>query len=579
MSNYHVGVNITEGQGVQPVVGAATQAAGIIANFERGPLDKPTLVGNFSELTKIFGSKPAPGTTGWYSAKSFFAKPGSAPLYVLRVAGSSALKASVTLQDRQGSPANTLKIEAASEGAWGNDLAAKIVNYAILTTTLAATVNSGATQATLTSIGGIEVGSDVEFDNGSNQEIKRITAIDAATKVIHWSGGLVNTYNSASSTVTSQEFSIEIYVKGVLTETWAGLSMNDGVTFFCEKKVVSQLVSVTDLKSADTDYQDMPAVTASPSALTLGNDGLSDVVGSDYEGTITGDVKTGLYAFDEAPEVFRICCPNPKLTDVDTEVAYKSIVQAMIDYAEQRADVQVYADIPYGKSVTQAVTFGQTFESRHLALFYQWGKITENSLPIWIPGSALALGVAVAKDYTRGVFKAIGNESVPMITAISYSVTQAEHDMLNDAGINVFRAPYPGSGLLVYGSRTRSALAAWQFLSVSEYANYVARSLRTSTAWAVFEPHNSQFRKKVIREISAFFENEQRIGAIEIPGNPSSPAYLVKMDGTNNPQDQVALGIATVEVEYVPVGVAEKFVIKLTSSSAGFTNVAVGAAA
>lgn len=569
--NYNVGVNLVEGQGVQPVVGAATNASGIIANFERGPLDKAVLVGNLSDFTKVFGSKPAPGTTGYHSVRSFFAKAGSAPLYVVRVAGASAAKATVTLQDRQGAPANTLKVDAASEGAWGNELAVKIVDNAILTTTPAANVSTGATSAQLTSVGGLEVGSDVEFDNGSNQEIKRLTAIDVATKTIHWSGGLANTYNAASSTITSQEFNIEVYVNGVLTETWTGLSMNDAVSFFAEKKVVSQLIKVSDLKSTDTDYQDLPAVTASPSALSGGNDGLSDVVGTDYEGAISGDVKTGLYAFDEVDSVFRICCPNPKLTDADADVAYQSIVQAMLDYADKRWDLQVYGDIPFGKSVSEAKTFAQNFEGRHLAMFYQWGKTTFNKLDVWIPGSALALGVAVAKDFSRGVYKSIGNESVPMITELSYSVSEAEHNELNNVGVNVFRVPYPGAGIRVYGSRTRSAVSAWQFLNHSEYANYVARSIVSSTQWVPFEPHNSQLRKKVIREISAFLANEQRLGAIEIPGDPSSPAYKVKMDDTNNPQSQVAQGIAVVEIEYVPVGVAEKFVIKITSSPAGFT--------
>jgi len=43
------------------------------------------------------------------------------------------------------------------------------------------------------------------------------------------------------------------------------------------------------------------------------------------------------------------------------------------------------------------------------------------------------------------------------------------------------------------------------------------------------------------------------------------------MDATNNPPDQVALGIAQVDIEYVPAATAEKFVITLTSSPAGLS--------
>jgi len=43
------------------------------------------------------------------------------------------------------------------------------------------------------------------------------------------------------------------------------------------------------------------------------------------------------------------------------------------------------------------------------------------------------------------------------------------------------------------------------------------------------------------------------------------------MDTTNNPPDQVALGIANLKVEYVPVGTIEKFAIDITSSPSGLT--------
>ena len=45
----------------------------------------------------------------------------------------------------------------------------------------------------------------------------------------------------------------------------------------------------------------------------------------------------------------------------------------------------------------------------------------------------------------------------------------------------------------------------------------------------------------------------------------------VIMDATINPPDQIALGIAKCNVEYVPVGTAEKFVVEITSSPSGLS--------
>lgn len=558
--SYNVGVNLIEGQAVSPIEGVTTAVSGIIGTFERGPLNEATLVTSMAHFERIFGSKPAAGSTSWYSVKGFFAKIGTGSLYIIRVASDTAAKATKTFQDRQGAPANTLKIDAKSEGTWGNNLAPDIDDYNILSTTPTTDIAIAATSGKLTSIGGLEVGSDIELDNGAQQEQVRIIQIDAATNTVYWTGGLTNGYPAVSSTVVSMEFSIKVYYKGVLIETIDGLSMNDDVSFFCEKVVSSDNISVTDLKDTDTDYQDLPAVTSSPEALTGGADGLDDVDADDYKGSQGS--KTGKYAFDTVSDLFRFCCPNPILTDADPAAALLSLTQDLLDYANSRKTVEFYADIPYDKSIAEAVTFRNNFEGWRVNGFHPWGLAWENQLPVAIPPSSLVIGAAVERDFRRGVHKNIGNETIPYIYDLVYHMDDTEHGVLNDAGINVLRA-FAGEGIRTYGGRTFSAVTAWRFLHYAELWMFIGRSLERALRDVVFEPNDPSLWKTVIRRTNAFMLNEQRKGAVQ--------EFAIKMDADNNPNNQVALGIARLDLEYVPTGTVEKMVITLTSSPMGLS--------
>ncbi len=570
MSNYQVGVNLVEGKALNPIDGISTAVTGIIGNFERGPMNKATLVTNMTQFERTFGTKPLSGTTSWYSVKAFFAKAGKGTLYVVRVAGTSKAKATVTLVDRESSPANALQVDAASEGTWGNGLAVVIADSPILSTTYASDITSGDTSAVLTSIEGLEVGSDISITDGANTEYVRITAIETASNTVHWSGGLTNGYlaTDEDNAVVSMEFGISVYVNNILTETWTGLSLNADVSFYVEKKVTSTLIACTDVLASKTDsYEDLPAV-ASATDLTGGHDGMTDVVGSDYSGSQAA--KSGVYAFDAVDNLFRFACPNPKLTDVDAEAALEGVIQACLDYTNARVTCQYYADVPYGKSVANAKAFAAQFTGRRLVFAWPWLVVRENATNVYLPPSTFVLGAAVEKDYRRGVHKNIGNETLPYAIDLEYKVSRAEGEELNNYGVNTVREFVPG-GIKIYGGRTMSTLTSFRFVHYSELWNFIGRSLEVATQDVPFEPNDETLWKGVVRRIEAFLSNQQAKRALFDASNPGGRAFVVKMDSENNPVDQVALGIAMCEVEYVPTGTAEKFVVKLTSSPMGLT--------
>ena len=112
--------------GEQPVEAVGTSAGGFIGRAERGPLDSPRLVTNWSQFVKGYGGRRRDSYLA-YAIHGFFLN-GGRRCYVSRVASSSAAVAEATLQDRAGTPLDTLKLEALNEGEWGNGLAVDVAD-------------------------------------------------------------------------------------------------------------------------------------------------------------------------------------------------------------------------------------------------------------------------------------------------------------------------------------------------------------------------------------------------------------------------------------------------------------------
>lgn len=562
---YKVGVNVVEGQAASPISGVSTAVASIIGTFHKGPLNKATLVTSMAQFEATFGDRPAAGSTSYYSVKAFFAKAGTGQLYIVRVASGTAAKALVNLDDA--AAADTLRISALSEGAWGNSLAVKPIAHNILTTTLQTSIIAGATSAVLTSVGGLEVGSDIEFDNGTNQEQVRLTAVDAANRTVTWVGGLINPYTTANATVTSLEFGLEVYLNGVREELLTGYSMNPDVSFFVQKALVSSYISTLDVKATKDDtYEDLPAPLSVPVPLTSGADGLSDVLASHYQGSQAA--KTGVYALDEVDNLFRFACPDPLLTDAVEETALIALTQSMLDYADARANIQYYGDIPDDKTPSQAVTFAENFEGRRLAMFWPWVKVLENGSDIYLPPSAFVLGAAVDKDYRKGIHYSVGGEKLAYAIDLKYHVSRDEGETLNDAGVNTIRK-FIGAGIKLFGGRTRSAVSAWRFLDQSEYWNYVAQTIERNLQDVVFQPNTPSLWATIRRRVTAFLADEQAKGALFDVTNQTGAAYAVVIDATNNSASEIASGLLHLDIEYTKASAAEKAIVKLTSSPFG----------
>jgi uncharacterized protein len=107
----------------------STSTAGFVGIFEKGPIGKATLVTSLEDARRQFGGF-VDGHHGMFALNAFFTN-GGARAFVVRTARYvggvlSALRSSATLVDRAGTPLDTLKVSALSEGTWGNSISVEV---------------------------------------------------------------------------------------------------------------------------------------------------------------------------------------------------------------------------------------------------------------------------------------------------------------------------------------------------------------------------------------------------------------------------------------------------------------------
>lgn len=119
----------TQNLGSTGVTGASTSVGAFVGVSPRGKVAKPVLVSNWTEFIKLYGGFTNEGYLA-YAVKGFFEN-GGRECYVVRVAHfdgqtSTASVATATVENSEST--GIFKIEAKSEGTWGNSLTAEVTN-------------------------------------------------------------------------------------------------------------------------------------------------------------------------------------------------------------------------------------------------------------------------------------------------------------------------------------------------------------------------------------------------------------------------------------------------------------------
>ena len=496
-------------KGAKPIEGVATCVAGFVGFAERGPVNYPTFIANWTQFTQTFGEF-LPGGYLAHSVYGYFHNGGSS-CYITRLPGGNGTeeagppKARAALTSGVEPAIETLTITAIEEGEASIEIS-KPVGEDVPDDQFNLRIKCGSKEET--------------FDNLT---FKKGKAIRNVVDVVNKESKLVQ--------VAEKESTLSIVEKMPAPGTYP--------------LAVSTTTTSLTVKSISPDE-------------FVGNAAeRSGIMGLELSEEVTMVMCPDIMALYQADKI--------------SMEGVKVIQTAMIDHCANLGDRVAILDCPPGmnpQEIKDWVVNDAGYDSSYAAIYYPWIKVA-NPLPdsetIYVPPSGHMAGVYARVDGTRGVHKAPANEIVQGAVGVEVPITKSEQEILNPNSINCIRA-FPGRGIRVWGARTLASDASWRYINVRRLFNFVEKSIENGTQWVVFEPNDMMLWSKIRRDAGAFLERVWMDGALF--GATPGDAFFVKCDEELNPVAIRDAGQVITEIGICPVKPAE-FVIFRISQWAG----------
>ncbi|OZV83046.1 phage tail protein [Micromonospora echinospora] len=509
------GVYVEEvSSGSRPIEAVGTAVAAFVGFAEKGPVNEPTLVTNWSQYTRVFGGFVA-GAFLPLSVYGYFLN-GGGSAYVVRVgpgggdagpAGGDGAYATAAVPAGGDNGKLSFTVRAALPGPAGQDLSVEVTDASD--------------------------GGDDTFKLVVKQAGKPVETLDNLT-----------TRRGSGNVVTAV-------------------------------KQQSKLIQIEEVKGATLAPPRRGAEVALATAglpATTGVDGDLRVRAEDYVGDVSD--RTGFAGLEAIEDVTMLSVPDLAAAyqrGIIDDEAFKAVQLAMIAHCELMGDRVAILDPPPGLHPQRLKEWRQDvagYDSKYATLYWPWVKVMDpaQGRAVFMPPSGHVAGVWARNDDTRGVHKAPANEIIRGALALESGLTKGEHDQLNPIGVNCIRA-FPGQGIRIWGARTLSSDAEWRYLNVRRLFNWIEKSILLGTNWVVFEPNDPRLWDAVRRVITMFLRRVWRSGALM--GDTWSEAFFVKCDAENNPPENLDAGILTVDIGIAPVKPAEFVVFRLSQLSHG----------
>jgi uncharacterized protein len=493
--------------GSRPIEGVGTAVAAFVGLAERGPVNEPTLVSNWSQFTETFGTF-VPDTYLAHSVYGYFLN-GGGNCFVVRIGsgGNGKGKAPRAITGPAEASLTGLKVTALQNAPRNKAISVEVA--------------------------------DAGGESPAEDHFKLIINVD---------GKPAETYDRVS---------VKRGPDNVVTK------VNEQSKLINIEEIVSGSGLAKPTKGT-TDLEAPPPAPEPPSTDHLSADGY---VGDAADRTGF----SGLEAIDEVTMVAvpdLMAAYEKGAIDLET---VQAVQLAMIAHCELMGDRMAILDPPPGLSPQQVKEWrvdGAGYDSKFATLYWPYVKVFDppTGTNRFVPPSGHMAGVWARNDDTRGVHKAPANEVVRGAITLQTQITKAEHDLLNPVGINCIRT-FPGRGVRVWGARTLSSDPAWRYLNVRRLFNYLEESILLGTQWVVFEPNDYALWARIRRTISAFLVNEWRKGALF--GLTPDEAFYVKCDSETNPAEGIDAGQVVCQIGVAPVKPAEFVIFQLAQFSGG----------
>lgn len=508
--------------GVRTITGVATSITAFLGKAVRGPVDQSVTLTSFSDFERTFGGLNAAMPLG-YAVRDFFANGGSVAI-VVRLYKKPANGAS-----RSSYGITKLALEAASEGAWGQQVRVRVDQAPADPNVVAVAAKLGVAATDL-------------FD---------LTVRDGGT-------GKIETFLNLTTKESARRADRVLLAESGLVRPGPSLNLPQNSSPSADSGALTDADVWTD------NTKSTPA-TSTQSATGVDSDTLG---AAEYKGSQSE--KSGLFALENA-DLFNLLVVTADARGGDVPDAFYSDA---LNYCVSRRAMLLVDPKAGWRSVDNARTgvagLNLTGDrARNAAVYFprirQADPLLDGQVDTFAPGGTLA-GVIARTDAQRGVWKAPAGTDASLngTVALDVNLTDGDNGLLNPLGINVLRT-FPVFGNVVWGARTmRGADAAadeYKYVPVRRTALYVEESLYRGLKWVVFEPNDEPLWSQIRLNVGAFMHNLFRQGAFQ--GQTPREAYLVKCDKETTTQNDINLGVVNILVGFAPLKPAEFVIIRL----------------
>ena len=477
----------------------------LIGQFEKGPTTATTLVTNWSDFVKTFGSLSATYPTT-FAAYLFYLN-GGQNLLVNRVTGSGATVASRTLVDRAGSPLATLRVDADNAGTWGNDIYVAISDNASDGTRFDLTVYYGGT----TSDKVVEEYVGCSMDATDPKYV--VPFVSQPSRYI-----TVTNLNSATASPNNRPAVMAVSAN-------SRLGSGTGTTVAGAN---GSAPGASDYTTALAKYDTVPF------PIDVNAPALSDT-------TILDDIIS--YA-NTRGDMFVV---------VDTAAA--NAVSATTAYATT-LDQAVKVLVPAGSS-NAAIYYPWITVPDPLAVVPGQTRT--------IAAGGAVLGLIARTDAVDGPEKAPAGvrASLQGVVAPEKALTASDLDTLNSHSvpINAIRS-VPGAGICVMGAKTMKPGAADRYVNIRRTLIYLKSEMNARLQFAQFENNDAELWSQITNVLRSFLTSFWQTGGLK--GNAPQDAFWIVCDSSNNTAASIQNGEVRVSVGVALQYPAEFVVVNLT---------------
>jgi len=514
--------------GFVPNVQSTTGA--IVGNFQWGPAEIATLVDTEATLAEKFGSPKATNAADFLSAAQFLRY--SSAMFVVRGLTDAAKNASsmdtVVDSDGTSTPRATVK----NRDDWDQNVSS-LTGFGIWIAKWAGALGN-TLQVDICTKAGFDVTGDNawkykgEFDSApgtsayatarsSSLDECHIVVIDAGGKITGTVGAVLERYAFVSMASDAKS------ADG--TNNYAADVINNSSQYIW----LANWGAESALSDAGSLAQDV--TFGNPSAhITERLEG-----GEDSAALTATDVGTGFDLFEDTNTIQVDFLIAPGMVSATNQ---KTVVNDLVGIAEIRKDCVVVtspdstAAVNNSDPVSETVTtVGEFNSSSYLVVDNNYLKVYDkyNDQYVFIPAASTTAGVMAATDANAAPwFSPAGQRRGQYfgVTALAYSPTKAQRDVLYKAGVNPV-ANIPGQGILLFGDKTfLNRPSAFDRINVRRLFIVMERAIAAAARNVMFEFNDEFTRAEFTNIVEPFLR--------EIQGRRGITDFKVVCDSTNN---------------------------------------------